>query len=82
MPRSPDARDAAAVPLLADSDSSAHPQFSGDGRWIADTSNESGVDEVYVQPYQATGEKWQVSIERVYVVDDRFVRSVTVDTHP
>jgi eukaryotic-like serine/threonine-protein kinase len=35
--------------------------FSPDGRWLAYTSNESGNYEVYVQPFPATGAKWQVS---------------------
>ena len=36
-------------------------QFSPDGRWVAYASSESGRPEVYVQPYPATGAKWQVS---------------------
>ena len=35
--------------------------FSPDGKWIAYVSDESGRYEVYVQPYPATGAKWQVS---------------------
>ena len=35
--------------------------FSPDGRWLAYTSNESSRYEVYVQPFPATGAKWQVS---------------------
>jgi len=37
-------------------------RFSPDGRWIAYDSNESGRREVYVQPFPASGGKWQVSI--------------------
>ncbi len=36
-------------------------QFSPDGRWVAYTSTESGRPEVYVQPFPASGGKWQVS---------------------
>ena len=36
-------------------------RLAPDGRWIAYTSNESGSFEVYVQPFPATGAKWQVS---------------------
>ena len=36
-------------------------QFSPDGRWVAYMSNESGRDEVYVQPFPGPGGKWQVS---------------------
>jgi dipeptidyl aminopeptidase/acylaminoacyl peptidase len=35
--------------------------FSPDGRWIAYSSNESGQTQVHVQPFPATGEKYQVS---------------------
>jgi len=36
--------------------------FSPDGHWIAYTSNESGVSEIYVVPFPPlTGEKWLVS---------------------
>ena len=38
-----------------------HPQFSPDGKWVAYVSNESGHDEVYIQPFAADGGKWQVS---------------------
>jgi hypothetical protein len=34
---------------------------SRDGRWIAYASDESGVVEVYVQPFPPTGAKWLVS---------------------
>src|SRR5438874_1830079 len=35
--------------------------FSPDGRWVAYGSNESGTPAVYVQPFPATGVKYQVS---------------------
>ena len=38
-----------------------HGQFSPDGRWVAYTSNESGRDEVYIQPFPGPGGKWQIS---------------------
>ena len=37
------------------------PRFSPDGRWLAYTSDESGQDEVYVQPYPGPGRKWLLS---------------------
>jgi len=37
--------------------------FSPDGNWLAYTSDESGRDEIYVQPFPGTGGKWQVSGE-------------------
>jgi hypothetical protein len=39
------------------------PQFSPDGRWLAYVSDESGRDEIYVQPYPGPGGKWQISTE-------------------
>jgi serine/threonine-protein kinase len=35
--------------------------FSPDGRWLAYVSNESGREEVYVQPYPGPGGKWLIS---------------------
>jgi hypothetical protein len=35
--------------------------LSPDGRWMAYTSNESGRNEVYVQPFPGPGGKWQTS---------------------
>ena len=39
------------------------PRFSPDGHWVAYTSEESGRQEVYVQPFTGPGGKWQVSTE-------------------
>jgi hypothetical protein len=38
-----------------------HATFSPDGKWIAYSSGESGRSEVYVQPFPATGGRWQIS---------------------
>ena len=37
------------------------PEFSPDGRWLAYVSNESGRNEVYVQPYPGPGERHLIS---------------------
>ena len=37
--------------------------FSSDGRWVAYQSNETGRNEVYVQPFPGPGPKWPVSAE-------------------
>jgi serine/threonine-protein kinase len=39
------------------------PAFSPDGRWLAFTSNESGVDQVYVQAYPGPGPPMQISTD-------------------
>jgi Tol biopolymer transport system component len=36
-------------------------RFSPDGKWVAYSSDETGRLEVYVQPFPATGAKWQIS---------------------
>ena len=38
-------------------------QFSPDGRWVAYEANDSRVFQTYVQPFPASGAKWQVSTE-------------------
>ena len=37
------------------------PKFSPDGRWLAYVSNESGREQVYVQPAAGPGTKWTIS---------------------
>ena len=37
-------------------------RFSPDGHWLAYVSNDSGRDEVYVQPFPGPGGKWQISV--------------------
>jgi serine/threonine-protein kinase len=54
--------DSTPVPLAASGFTELHPALSPDGRWLAYTSNESGVNEVYVRPFPNTsGGRWQVS---------------------
>jgi Tol biopolymer transport system component len=48
-------------PYVRDPGDQAQAQFSPDGRWIAYSSTESGAFQIYVQPFPATGAKWQVS---------------------
>jgi Tol biopolymer transport system component len=36
-------------------------RLSPDGRWMAYVSNETGRNEVYVQPFPVTGGRWQIS---------------------
>ncbi|MGH7701678.1 MAG: hypothetical protein ACREMO_01170, partial [Gemmatimonadales bacterium] len=35
--------------------------FSPDGQWLAYSSSESGADEIYVQPWPTTGQRWRIS---------------------
>jgi hypothetical protein len=49
------------VPLLQSEFNEPHGAFSPDGKWIAYVSNESGRNEIYAQPFPATGVKWQIS---------------------
>ena len=42
-------------PILETSFDEAGAQFSPDGRWIAYTSNESSVSDIYVRPFSADG---------------------------
>jgi Tol biopolymer transport system component len=53
--------DRKAQPFLQTPFNEAAPRFSPDGRWLAYTSNESGLYEIYVQPYPGPGGKWQIS---------------------
>lgn len=39
-----------------------YPQISPDGRWLAYTSDESGREEIHVQPFPALGDKCQISV--------------------
>jgi Tol biopolymer transport system component len=79
------------VPYLDGPSDETHAQFSPDGNWVAYTSTESERPEVYVQPFPATGAKWQVSTsggeqprwrrdgkELFYIAPDRRLMSVPV----
>jgi Tol biopolymer transport system component len=52
-----------AAPFLMTPFDEWSPRFSPDGRWLAYVSNESGRDEVYVQPFPGPGGKWLISID-------------------
>ena len=49
------------VPFLKTQFNERKGRFSPDGKWIAYTSNESGEDQVYLQPFPPNGGKWQIS---------------------
>jgi serine/threonine-protein kinase len=48
-------------PLIATRANEADPMISPDGRWLAYVSDESGENEVYVQPFPSMTGRWQVS---------------------
>jgi WD40-like Beta Propeller Repeat len=52
-----------ATPLLQSEFVEGEGKWSPDRRWIAYTSNESGVWDVYVQPFPALDRKWRISPE-------------------
>jgi Tol biopolymer transport system component len=52
---------AKAIPFLRTEFNEWRGVMSPDGKWIAYASDESGKEEVYVQPFPASGANWQVS---------------------
>jgi serine/threonine-protein kinase len=52
-----------AQPFLQTKANETSAQFSPDGRWMAYVSDESGRNEVYVQPYPGPGGKRQISTD-------------------
>lgn len=49
------------MPFLRTEAAEGMGRLSPDGRWMAYVSNETGRNEVYVQPFPASGAKWLVS---------------------
>ncbi|HEU4365161.1 MAG TPA: protein kinase [Candidatus Krumholzibacteria bacterium] len=85
---------AAPAPFLATEFDETDPSSSPDGRWIAYVTNETGAREVFVRPYPATGEAWQVSIggggsplwsrdgRRLYFTAGTSMMEASIDTRP
>jgi Tol biopolymer transport system component len=48
-------------PFLTTAVRQVDPAFSPDGKWIAYSSNESGLDEIFVRSFPGHGGKWRVS---------------------
>jgi serine/threonine-protein kinase len=81
-------------PFLQSPHGEAHAMFSPDGRFVAFTSNESGRDEIYVQPFPGSGGKWSVSTDggaqpvwakdgrELYYRHDNQLLAVTIETDP
>ncbi|MGH9255893.1 MAG: protein kinase domain-containing protein [Vicinamibacterales bacterium] len=49
------------IPFLLSEFNEGHGRLSPNGVWMAYTSTETGRNEVYVQPFPASGAKWQIS---------------------
>ncbi|HUJ50765.1 MAG TPA: protein kinase [Bryobacteraceae bacterium] len=47
--------------FLRTSFNKVYPAISPDGRWLAYSSNQSGVLELYVRPFTSSGGQWQIS---------------------
>ena len=83
-----------ATPFIATSFNENTPMFSPDGRLLAYVSNESGNDEVYVQPYPGPGGKWPISKDggadprwshdgrELFYLQGQQMMVVTVETEP
>src|SRR5215472_4085060 len=81
-------------PFLQSKFNQGSARFSPDGRWVVYASNETGRDEVYVQPFPATGGKWMVSTDggaypvwahsgrEIFFRSEDRMMSVSVETQP
>jgi serine/threonine-protein kinase len=49
------------TPFLATEADETYPEVAPNGRWLAYTSNETGRNEVWVQPFPIKGAKYQIS---------------------
>jgi eukaryotic-like serine/threonine-protein kinase len=86
-----DSRTGATRPLLNSPYKENQARFSRDGGWLAYVSDESGRDEVYLQPTDGNGARIQVSIDggssplwspdgrELFFVDKASLMQVTVD---
>ena len=88
-------QDQEATPFTETPFNESHGQFSPDGKWMVYVSDESGQDEIYIQPFPATGAKWSVSTtggrmprwgadgrELFYIAPDRKLVRVQITTTP
>jgi eukaryotic-like serine/threonine-protein kinase len=91
QPSEVDKGDRTPFPYLQTEFDEKQGRFSPDGGWVAYTSNETGRDEVYVQPFPASGAKFRISAgggrephwrkngtELFYISEDRMLMAVPV----
>jgi Tol biopolymer transport system component len=81
-------------PILQTSFGERSPTFSPDGGWIAYQSDESGRNEVYVQPFPGPGTRMQISTDggnhpvwsagggQLFYLNGRNMMAVDVETQP
>jgi eukaryotic-like serine/threonine-protein kinase len=81
------------VPFLQTEFNENQGQFSPDGRWMAYTSDDSGIEQIYIQPFPASGGKRLISSsgggqprwrgdgkELFYISPDRQLMAVSIRT--
>ena len=62
LPMFPDkSGDQKPFPVVATNFADVTPSFSPDGKWLAYANNETGRQEVYIQPFPSGAGRWQVS---------------------
>src|SRR5580765_3105961 len=62
LPMFPDkSGDQKPFPVVATNFSDVMPSFSPDGKWLAYANDETGRQEVYIQPFPTDSGRWQVS---------------------
>jgi serine/threonine-protein kinase len=81
-------------PLFSSRFNETDPSLSPDGRWLAYTSNESGSEEVFVQPFPGLSGRWQISVgggkqpvwsrdgRELFYRSERHLMAVDVSTTP
>jgi Tol biopolymer transport system component len=57
-----DEKDKKAALLIPSAFNESHPQISRDGKWLAYTSDSTGRNEIYVQPFPTGGGRYKVSV--------------------
>jgi serine/threonine-protein kinase len=81
-------------PFLQSAFNQMNAEFSPDGHWVAYMSNESGRNEIYVQPFPGPGGKWMISTDggfyprwardsrEIFFRNEDKMMSVAVETQP
>ncbi len=82
------------VPLAATDAYESQPSVSRDGRWLAYSSDESGVRQIYVQPFPEAGSRRQITAnggaspmfspgtDELFVVEDEWMVAYAYEAEP